>query len=211
MLNHAAGPDGTAGAFLLVGHDARAGLPGWLQRSGALAGAARSAPAPGRDIERVMCTQMGVTLDSLLSRNLVDVLLEAWGTAGSLRAAARATAADPGRTDHVNVATQKVTWSTSSSVDLLVDEVPVGTATVTLQVVFDITALEADVRAGRIYMFQAGKCSISASLAVNGFELAQHHVADIAAPVRLRIDSGDPPAIPLPENSPPPPPDLAVP
>lgn len=212
MAQTGADRDDSAGGTLLGGNATQAGLASWLQSAGAMARPTKRAPGGDPGLAKPMSLQTSIAVGDLLKTNVVDMLLEAWRTKGALHDAARETAHDPGRVDHVKLAAQTVTWTTSTNIDLLVDEMLVDTVAVTLQVIFEITALEADVRAGRIYMFEAGGCTVSASLSVDGIQLAQRRLIDIGAPVRLRIESGGPPDIapPPPTIAPVPPPPPAV-
>lgn len=167
-------------------------LRSWLHHTGALGAIVKAATAFAGDLEGPICSQTSNAIGDLLSLDLVDVLLDAWSAEGALLAAARSSAANPDTTEHVKLLSQTVTWAADPSVEIRVDEVVVGRVEVTLQLTVDITALEADVRAGSIVMFTSGACNATASLAVNGHTLAQHRVIDIGAPVTWRVNSGIP-------------------
>lgn len=131
----------------------------------------------------------------LLDVDVVEVLVDAWRAEGSLLEAARATAAEPGRTDHVRLATQTVSWSRRPSVDLYVDGTLHGSIGVELGLELEIAALEAVVRGGSLVRLESGRSTVTARLAVEGQELARQPVQlDLAA--ALPLGSGIPLAVP---------------
>jgi hypothetical protein len=122
----------------------------------------------------------------LLDMPISDVLFEAWSSAGELEAAARSTAAEPGRTEHVTLATQQVGLTWKPSVDLIVNGRRCGTIHLEVQLALEITLLRARVRSGRLVDLDWGACDLTASLSAGGHELATRTVhLDPHATVRL--------------------------
>jgi hypothetical protein len=97
---------------------------------------------------------------------LLDLDIAAWRTGGALKAAARSTVADPSCTEHVQLVSQKVTWTWEPSIDLTVDGCTLGTIGLKLELSFEIAALEAEVRGGRLVDLGSGDCELTASLSI---------------------------------------------
>lgn len=104
----------------------------------------------------------------LLDLDVADVLVAAWRTGGELKAEARSTEADPGTTKHVKLVTQRVAWTWSPSIHLVVDGWSLGAIKLKLELAFEIGGLEAAVRGGRLVDLDAGDCELTASLSVQG-------------------------------------------
>jgi hypothetical protein len=125
----------------------------------------------------------------LLEPDVFGVLVAAWGTEGALRAAARSTAENPGRTEHVKLLTQQITWTWQPSIDLVVDEHWHGTIELELKLIFDIAELDADVRGGRLVALESGDCTLTATLSAEGHELAKRTAhLDLGVTVPLGAD-----------------------
>jgi hypothetical protein len=107
----------------------------------------------------------------LLQVDLVGVLVAGWREHRDIVAAARRTLAVPGSTELVSMATHQVTVAQHPSVSVLVDGRRVATLQLELSIVFDISALLALIRAGRLAGLHSGRCDVTVTLAVQGTEL----------------------------------------
>jgi hypothetical protein len=107
----------------------------------------------------------------LLDVDLIEVLVAGWREYQDLTAAARRTLAVPGSIELVRLADHRVTAAQQPYVTVLVDDHRVATVNLELSVVLDISALLADICAGRLAALQSGHCDITATLAIEGAEV----------------------------------------
>jgi len=124
----------------------------------------------------------------LLNINLVDdVLLPAWRQYRDLTSAARRTLAAPGSTELVHVASYRVSAEQQPSIAILVNGRKVATLHLRLSLVLDINALLARVRSGRLVAILTGSCDVTATLAINGTDVARKPAhLDLPGEVALR-------------------------
>jgi hypothetical protein len=151
---------------------ARTGLHGLRRLSGSALGAV------DREIANVT--------NGLLDLDIGDVLVSGWRKYGSLREAARHTLAAPGSEEVVILATHRIVATFRPCVDLLVDGVKVNTFEFELTLVLDLDGLVAVVRDGRLEALRGGDCVLTATLSLEGGQLArrQGHI-DPGLVVRL--------------------------
>ena len=123
----------------------------------------------------------------LLDINLIDLLVAGWREYQDLTSAARRTLAAPGSTELVQLATHRVSVSQQPYVALLIDGHQVATVQLGLSVTFDVSAMLARVRAGKLAGVRAGSCDITATLAINDIDVAskQAHL-DLPGEMALR-------------------------
>jgi len=111
----------------------------------------------------------------LLDINLVDVLLAGWREYQDLTSAARRTLAAPGSTELVQLASHQVSATQQPSVAILVDGHKVATLRLALSLVFDLNAVLARVRLGRLVAILSGNCVVTVTLAIDDTEVASKH------------------------------------
>jgi hypothetical protein len=104
----------------------------------------------------------------LLDVSLIGMLIAGWRAHHDLTSAARRTLAVPGSTELVHLATHQITVEKRPTVTVLVDGHRVAILQLDLSVVFDITAMLAGIRAGRLVALHSGRCDITATLAIDG-------------------------------------------
>jgi hypothetical protein len=128
----------------------------------------------------------------LLDINLIDVLLRGWREYADLTSAARRTLAAPGTTELVSLASHRVTMSQQPSVAVLVDGRQVANLRLGLSLVFEVKAVLARVRAGRLVAVISGSCDVTATLAIDDIDIVskQAHLelpgeAALTKPLRL--------------------------
>jgi len=98
--------------------------------------------------------------------DLTGFLVAGWRKHHDVIAAARRTVAAPGSTELVDLATHQITTTQRPAVNLLVDGHRVATVQLSLAVVFDVRALVAGIRAGRLVALHSGRCNVTATLAI---------------------------------------------
>jgi hypothetical protein len=108
----------------------------------------------------------------LLNINVVDVLLAGWREYRDLTSAARRTLAAPGSTELVQVASHRVSAAQQPSVAVLVDGKRVATLHLRVSLVFHVNGLLARVRGGRLVAVLTGSCDVTATLAIDGIDVA---------------------------------------
>ncbi|MGH8905585.1 MAG: hypothetical protein ACRD0K_03495 [Egibacteraceae bacterium] len=124
--------------------------------------------------------------------DIVDVIIGGWRKHAALTAAARRSVAVPGGPEVVDLATHRITSVHQPHVDLLFDGVRVATVDFELSLDFVVRGLVATVRDGRLVALDSGRCDVTATLAVEGVEIAkrQRHL-DLRL-VEVRLGQGVP-------------------
>lgn len=112
----------------------------------------------------------------LLDVDLTGFLVSGWQKHREVIAAARRTVAAPGSIELVNLATHQITATQRPAVNLLVDNQRVATVELGVSVVFDISALVAGIRGGRLVAVHAGRCDVTATLAIQDTRVTSRQV-----------------------------------
>lgn len=129
------------------------------------------------------------TAADLLDLNLVDMLIAGWRTYHDLTSAARRTLAEPGSKELVSLVTHRVTAEQQPSVRVLLNGQPVATVELKLSVDFDVSALLCEITGGRLVAIHAGRCDITATLAVDGIDVATGQ-SRLELPGAVSVSSG---------------------
>ena len=107
----------------------------------------------------------------LLDIDLIDLHVAGWREYQDLTSAARRTLAAPGSTELVRLVTHRVSVSQQPYVAILVDGHQVATVQLGLSVIFDVSAVLARVRAGKLAGVHTGSCDITATLAIDDIDV----------------------------------------
>jgi hypothetical protein len=121
----------------------------------------------------------------LVAQTTRDLVVAGWRKQGQLAAAAERTAANPGTSELVELATHRVSSVHHPYVELLVNDVRVTTVNFELDLEFEIKALVATMRAGHLVSLHSGDCDLSATLAAEGVQLASRR-AQLELPLIVR-------------------------
>jgi len=158
----------TASVFLFQRQDTSQALAEALDDHGVLRSgdvvrrlATRIARAAAKD-------QLGVVADGLLNLDLGDLVIAGWRKHERLAAAAQRTAANPGSSERIQLATHRISSVHRPSVELLVNDTHLTNVNFELDIEFVITALEMTVRQGQVVSLHSGNCDISATLTAEG-------------------------------------------
>lgn len=108
---------------------------------------------------------------SLLNINLADLLVEGWQKYQDLKAAASRTLEKPGSVELVELVSHQVSVEQQPSIDVLVDGRRVATVEIELSVVFRVDGMLAAISAGKLTAVHAGRCQVTAALALQGSDL----------------------------------------
>ena len=110
-----------------------------------------------------------------------------WQKHADLTAAARRTLAAPGSTDLVDLASHRVSAAQEPYVTILVDGHRMATVRFGLSLAFEISALLAEISAGRLVALHSGRCAVTGALAIQGINVItrQAHI-DLPGIVSLR-------------------------
>lgn len=135
--------------------------------------------------------QVGTVVAGMLELDLADLLLAGWRRYTALQDAGRSTTAAPGSSAVVDLATHRVTATYEPRVDVLLDGLAVAHVDAALRVQFDVTALAATVRHGRLVDLRGGRCTVTAELSVEGVPLA-HRQATTEPAVVVPLGAGVP-------------------
>jgi hypothetical protein len=151
--------------------------------------------------------QVAVVAHGLLDLDLGDLVVAGWRKQGQLAAAAERTAANPGSSEVVELATHRVSSAHHPSVELLVNDAHLATVTFDLTIEFVIKALVVTVRDGHVVSLHSGACDVAATLAAEGIQLAsrrEHFELPLVVrwPLRLHLGGGSDP-LPYGAKSPP--------
>ena len=137
----------------------------------------------GRALENVPATlrEAAVRETTNAAKGLLDVdltrfLVSGWQKHREVIAAARRTVAAPGSIELVDLATHQITATQRPAVNLLVDNHRVATLELGLSVVFDISALVAGIRGGRLVTVHSGRCDVTATLTIQDTKVISRQV-----------------------------------
>lgn len=175
---------------LLFEGDPLRSLAAALRREGVTASACRALGRLSPAGREVAGDRLAQALDALLDVDLEQVLVHAWRTHGDLVAAARRSLQPPGAPEVVDLAAQRVVWTSEPSVELLLDDVPVCEVHVLLTVELLLEAVVATVADGRLRALALGDCRATASLSVEGRELASRSDVLLPLPGELELGQG---------------------
>jgi hypothetical protein len=131
--------------------------------------ALKKLPPPARD---AAAREVTAATAELLNINLIDVLIHGWRDYADLTSAARRTLAAPGSIELVNLISHRVSMSQQPSVAVLVDGHQVATLRLRMSLVFDVSAMLARIRAGLLAAILAGRCDVTAALAIDDIDVA---------------------------------------
>ena len=116
--------------------------------------------------------QVAVVADGLLDLDLGDMVIAGWRKHRELAAAAEHTAANPGSSEVVKLATHRISSVHRPYVELLLNGTHLTNVNFELTIEFVVTALVATVRDGQVVSVRAGECDVVATLAAEGIRLA---------------------------------------
>lgn len=125
--------------------------------------------APTRDAAIREISSVGA---ELLDLDLGSLLVMGWRKYSTLVQAARRTAAMPGREEIVDIVTHRVEVGCHPSVELLINDIRMMVVDLDLTLEFEIKALTAVLKAGRIVALDCGRCETTASVALEGIPIA---------------------------------------
>jgi len=131
----------------------------------------RIIPALPAELREPAAKEVSRVAAGLLDVDLIGLLVEGWREYADLTSAARRTLATAGSSELVSLVTHRVTAEQDSNVDLLVDGRPVAVVRFGLSVEFAVSGMVAGVSAGLLVAVHAGRCDMTATLAINGSEV----------------------------------------
>jgi hypothetical protein len=129
--------------------------------------------------------QVAVVANGLLDLDLGDLVVAGWRKQGQLAAAAERTAANPGSSEVVQLASHRIGSVHRPFVDLIINDVHLATVNFELDIEFLVRGLVATVRAGHIVSLHSGSCDATATLAAEGIRLA-HRQTNFQLPLVIR-------------------------
>ena len=151
------------------GEDADVLLTVLSAEAGKLGRALHALPPQTRDValKEVRSAAVG-----LLDIDLIDLLIAGWRQERDLTSAARRTLKVHGSSELVRLGTHRVQAAREPSVKVLVNGRLIATVQFSVSVVFEVTALLAGISAGLLVEVHAGRCDLTATLAIDGVEVA---------------------------------------
>jgi len=152
-------------------------------------------------------SQVATVAHGLLDLDLGNLVVAGWRKQGELAAAAERTAANPGSSEVVELASHRISSVHRPFVELLINGAHVATVNFELDIEFVVKALVVTVRNGHVVSLHTGACDLAATLAAEGLQLASRRAhlelpLIIRLPLRLHLGAG---ADPLPYGAKPPP------
>jgi|SRR5262245_825857 len=175
--------------FAESGADPTAVLTQSMETGGVAAEVLRSIGRLSNAAQVEVKRQVAVVAGGVLDVNVVDLLVGGWRKHAALVAAARHTLVVPGSEEVVDLASHRIRSVHRPYVSVLIDDVQVAKIDFELTVVFEIKALVAVVRAGRLVALSGGQCEAAATIAAEGVLLVQQRrLLDLNA--RLPLGDG---------------------
>lgn len=131
--------------------------------------------------------QVTMAAAGLLDINLADLVAAGWQKHADLTAAARRTLAAPGSTDLVDLASHRVSTAQEPYVTVLVDGHRVATIRFGLSLAFEISALLAEIKAGKLVALHSGRCVVTGTLAIQDINVVTRQARiDLPGVIALR-------------------------
>jgi hypothetical protein len=197
----------TASAFLFDGQDTGRALARALDQNGVLDSLDTALGLMAQTTREAAGDQVAAVADGVLALDLGDLVVAGWRKQGQLAAAAERTAANPGTSELVELATHRVSSVHHPYVELLVNDARVTTVNFELDLEFEVKALVATMRDGHLVSLHSGDCDLSATLTAEGVRLASRRQqfslpVVVRWPLLLHLGGG---ADPLPYGAKPPP------
>ena len=197
----------TASAFLFDDEDTGRALARALNQHGVLGSLDSTLGLVAQTTRDAAGDQVAAVADGVLALDLGDLVIAGWRKQGQLAAAAERTAANPGTSELVELATHRVSSVHHPYVELFVNDKRVTTVDFDLDLEFEIKALVATVRAGHLVSLHSGDCDLSATLTAKGVRLASRRQqfslpVVVRWPLLLHLGGG---ADPVPYGAKPPP------
>jgi len=197
----------TASAFLFDDEDTGPALARALDEHGVLDPLDTALGLVAQTTREAAGDQVAAVADGVLSLDLGDLVVAGWRKQGQLAAAAERTAANPGTSELVELATHRISSVHHPYVELLVNDVRVATVNFELDLEFEVKALVATVRDGHLVSLHSGDCDLAATLTAEGVRLAsrrRHFDLPLVVrwPLLLHLGGG---TDPLPYGAKPPP------
>jgi hypothetical protein len=187
-MSQSRGGSSTLRSILFPGSAAN-GLQEILEQADALeqvvAGLER-VPAP---LSRAAVGRIGAILADLLDVKVVDVLVDGWRKHATVMAAARETLHTPGEEQLIDLATHVITWKHEPSVQVIVNDVDVGSVGISINASATIHALVAVVGGGKLMSFRSGRVELMASVSCEG-HVIQSMKREIDAALEFALDDG---------------------
>ena len=197
----------TASAFLFDDEDTGRALARALDERGVLGSLDTALGLVAQTTREAAGDQVAAVANGVLALDLGDLVIAGWRKQGQLAAAAERTAANPGTSELVELATHRVSSVHHPYVELLVNDVRVTTVNFELDLEFEVKALVATVRDGHLASLHSGNCDLSATLTAEDIRLASRRQQFslpvlVRWPLLLHLGGG---ADPLPYGAKPPP------
>jgi hypothetical protein len=198
----------TVSAFLFgQGQDPEQALAQALHEHGVLGSMSTTLQLVSEAGRQAAADQVAVVAHGLLDLELGDLVVAGWRKQGQLAAAAERTAANPGTSEVVELATHRVSSAHHPSVEVLVNDAHLATVTFDLEVELVVKALVVTVRDGHVVSLHSGACDVAATLAAEGIQLASRRAhfelpLVVRWPLLLRL-GGDSDPLPYGAKSPP--------
>jgi hypothetical protein len=197
----------TASAFLFDDEDTGRALARALDEHGVLGSLDTALGLVAQTTREAAGDQVAAVANGVLALDLGDLVIAGWRKQGQLAAAAERTAANPGTSELVELATHRVSSVHHPYVELLVNDVRVTTVNFELDLEFEVEALVATVRDGHLASLHSGNCDLSATLTAEDIRLASRRQQFslpvlVRWPLLLHLGGG---ADPLPYGAKPPP------
>jgi len=159
--------------FADTGVDPTAALAQSMDAGGVAAQVLRTVGGLSSAAQHEVTRQVAVAAGGVLDLDLVDLVVGGWRKHAALIMAARHTLAVPGSEEVVDLASHRIRSVHRPYVTVLIDDVQVAKIDFELTVIFDIKALVAVVRAGRLVALRGGQSEVTAMFAAEGIVLAQ--------------------------------------
>jgi hypothetical protein len=142
------------------------------EAAGLLGGALKHLPEATR---HAACQQAAVHGVPLLDADLIGLIIPGWQAHRDLAIAARRTLAAPGRTERPELAEHRITVDQRPAVSIEAEGRRLVTVRLGLAVDFDVTGLTAQVSAGRLIAFSAGRCDARVTLVIQETDMLTRH------------------------------------
>jgi hypothetical protein len=128
----------------------------------------------------------------VLDVSVLDILLAGWKKHAEVRAQLRATLSDPSRTALVHLATHRLESTHTPSIQVRSQGIVMATLSFSIQVAFEVDAVELTIRCGEIQVVRPGQVAVRGTVKAESTPILERKLAPLRLPGRITVGGLEP-------------------
>jgi hypothetical protein len=158
----------TTGSILFGEEDAGDAVRSALRDWGALKTVSDGLDRIPIGLRKAAFDRLGGVVSESLEFDVMSVLKLGWQRYSSLTDAARRSLETPGSEEVVELATHRITSTHEPHVEIIFDDMPIGTVALRIDLRFDLHAVQAVITGGRMVALRSGRADLEVDLSCEG-------------------------------------------